>query len=94
MKKVTFSTARAHWKQVLDEAQQAPILIARQRGNPVVVLSLADYDSLQETLYLLGSLNNATRLQESLQQLQQRKLINPSCHSILSYIDQLQTEDC
>jgi len=44
------------------------------------MLSLADFNSMTETMYLLGSANNASRLMESIAQLkagkaQQRDLI-------------------
>jgi len=44
------------------------------------MLSLADFNSMEETMYLLGSANNASRLMESIAQLkagkaQQRDLI-------------------
>ena len=43
-----------------------PCMITRQKGQPVVMMSLDDYNSLQETLYLLSTPKNAHRLAESI----------------------------
>jgi antitoxin YefM len=79
---LTFSEARANLKTVMDDVctDHSPTVITRQNGAPVVMLSLADYNSMEETLYLLGSPKNATRLMESIAQLKagktrQRELI-------------------
>ena len=47
----------------------SPTIITRQSGDAVVMLSLADFNSIEETLYLLGSPKNANRLLESMEQL-------------------------
>lgn len=65
---LTFSEARAGFKQALDAVckDHEPTVITRQRGEHVVLLSLEDYNSMQETLHLLGSEKNAARLRESI----------------------------
>ncbi|MGO4156999.1 type II toxin-antitoxin system Phd/YefM family antitoxin [Cupriavidus sp. YAF13] len=65
---LTFSEARASFKQALDSVckDHEPTVITRQRGEHVVLLSLEDYNSMQETLHLLGSEKNAQRLRESI----------------------------
>jgi antitoxin YefM len=65
---LTFSEARASFKQALDEVckDHEPTVITRQRGEHVVMISLDDYNSMQETLHLLGSPKNAERLRESI----------------------------
>lgn len=71
MNVVCYSEVRQNFKQVLDEvcSNHEPIVITRQRGEDVVMLSLADYNSLQETVYLLSSPKNAQRLMESAEQI-------------------------
>jgi len=70
MQILTFSQARAGLKQTMDDVcrDHEPAVITRQRGEPVVVLSLDDYNAMAETVYLLGSGPNATRLRESIAQ--------------------------
>lgn len=75
MNVVTFSEARAGLKAVMDEvcADHSPTIITRQSGEAVVVMSLTDFNSIEETLYLLESPNNASRLMESIAQLKAGK---------------------
>jgi len=60
----------------------APVIITRQNGRPVVMMPLDDFESWQETDYLLRSPANARRLLESIAQdragqTQERTLIDP-----------------
>jgi antitoxin YefM len=84
MEIVTYSEARANLKAIMDRAvnDHIPIAITRQRGKPVVMIDLDDWNAIQETMYLLSTPNNAKRLMESIAELDagkgiQRELINP-----------------
>jgi antitoxin YefM len=44
----------------------APVIITRKNQRSVVLLSLEDYQALEETAYLLRSPKNARRLLESI----------------------------
>jgi antitoxin YefM len=70
-KSITLTEARANFKMVMDEVCKNHVhtVIIRPDGEPVVMLSLADYNSIEETLYLLGNANNAKHLTESIAQL-------------------------
>lgn len=46
-----------------------PVVITRKNERSVVMLSLEDYESLEETAYLLRSPKNTRRLIESISQL-------------------------
>jgi len=48
---------------------QEPVLITQAGQPPVVMLSLDEYESLEETAYLLRSPANARRLLESIEQM-------------------------
>ncbi|HEY1611234.1 MAG TPA: type II toxin-antitoxin system prevent-host-death family antitoxin [Paraburkholderia sp.] len=65
---LTFSEARAGLKQAMDDVcrDHEPVVITRQRGEHVVLVSLDDFNSMQETLHLLESPANAKRLAESI----------------------------
>lgn len=71
MNVLTFSEARAGLKSVMDDVcmDHSPAIITRQNGEAVVMLSLSDFSAIEETLYLLGSPKNASRLLASLEQL-------------------------
>lgn len=67
MRTVNFSDARSNLKRVLDEvsADHTVTLIKRRDAGDAVVMSLADYSAMEETLYLLSTPQNAARLMES-----------------------------
>jgi antitoxin YefM len=56
-----------HYDEVL--ASRAPLLVTRQGSEGLVVLAEGEYESMQETLHLLSTPANASRLRESLEQL-------------------------
>lgn len=84
MEIVTYSETRANLKAVLDRVVDdcVPIVITRQRGKPVVMISMDDWNSMQETRYLLSTPNNAKRLLDAIERLdagegEEHELIDP-----------------
>lgn len=75
MKAITYSAARENlastMQQVCDDRE--PVIITRKRNQAVVMLSLEDYESIEETSYLLRSPANAKRLREAIDQLESGK---------------------
>ena len=83
METVTYSRTRQHLSEIMNKVSddRAPVLITRQNGTPVVMMSLQDFNALEETAYLMRSPKNAKRLMESIEQLdidggQERELID------------------
>lgn len=82
---VTFSEARANLKAVMDRAcaDKAPVVVKRARGQEnVVIVPESEWDSMEETLYLLRSPKNAERLLASIAELEagdgeEHELIEP-----------------
>jgi antitoxin YefM len=64
MEITTYTNFRKHLKTFLDNvlANHTPLFVTRAKGEDVVILSKADYESMQETFYLLQSPKNAARL--------------------------------
>jgi antitoxin YefM len=64
MEIVTYSETRANLKAIMDRVvnDHTPIAITRQRGKPVVMVDLDDWNSIQETIHLRASAANAARL--------------------------------
>ena len=49
----------------------APIIVTRKTTDSVVIMSLEDYEALEETAYLLRSPKNTRRIIESIAQLEE-----------------------
>ena len=70
MEITTYSNFRQHLKSFLDKVMESntPLYVKRTKGEDVVVLSKSDYESMEETLYLLSSEKNRTHLLKSIKQ--------------------------
>ena len=70
MRIVSYTEARNSLKTVLDgvEADADIAIITRRDGADAVVMSLAQYQSMAETLHLLSSPSNAAHWAESIAQ--------------------------
>ena len=55
---------------------RVPVLITRQNGESCVLMSLDEYNALEETAYLLRSPKNARRLMNSVESLKQGDGVN------------------
>lgn len=77
MNTVSYTAARAKLAQTMESVcdDRAPVIITRQNARPVVMMSLEDFEALEETAYLLRTPANAARLAESLAQAAKRKLV-------------------
>jgi antitoxin YefM len=75
MDSITYSTARAKLADTMDRVcdDHEPIIITRSGQQAVVMLSLDDFKSLEETSYLLRSPKNAQRLLASIAALETGK---------------------
>jgi antitoxin YefM len=69
---MTYSQSRANYAETLNSVidDREEIVITRAGHDPVVIVSLADYESLKETAYLLRSPENARRLLVSIGRLE------------------------
>ena len=75
MNAITYSHARENLAHTITEVctSHSPVIITKKGTDAVVMMSLEDYESMEETTYLLRSPKNARRLLESIQQLEQGK---------------------
>lgn len=75
MEITTYSNFRRHLKDFMDMVfvNSAPVFVKRSNGEDVVVMSKKDYDSMEETCYLLRSPKNAQRIHDALKELNERK---------------------
>lgn len=72
MKAITYTAAREGLASAMDEVcrDRVPVIITRNRDQSVVMMSLDDYEELQETAYLLRSPENARRVLAAIQSLE------------------------
>jgi antitoxin YefM len=65
---VTYSEARANLKEVMDRVveDKTEVIVTRQKAEAVVMVSLAEWNSIAETLHLLSSPKNAERLRKAI----------------------------
>lgn len=77
MTAITYTAARENLASTMDRVckDRDPVIITRNRDQAVVMLSLDDYESLQETAYLLRSPANAKRLLESIEAAEKGQLL-------------------
>ena len=75
MDAITYTAARQNLAKTMEKVCQdhAPVIITRKSSNSVVIMSLEDYEALEETAYLLRSPKNTRRLIESIAQLENDK---------------------
>ena len=71
MDAITYTSARANLASTMDRVCNGheALIITRNGEQSVVMLSLEDFKSLEETAYLLRSPSNAKRLLAAIEQL-------------------------
>lgn len=72
MEAITYSWARNHLAKTIDQVcdDHQAVVITKKNDRSAVLISLEDYQALQETAYLLRSPNNAKRLMDSVAELE------------------------
>ena len=75
MDAISYTVARANLAKTMEQVcnDHAPVIITRKREASVVMISLEDYQAMEETAYLLRSPANARHLLESIAELETGK---------------------
>lgn len=75
MQSISYTAARSRLAKTMEQVCQdhAPVAITRKGEGAVVMISMEDYQALEETAYLLRSPKNAKRLIKSVAELGQGK---------------------
>jgi antitoxin YefM len=78
MKSISYTSLRKNLSSVLDivEKDHISYYIKRKNHKNIVLLTEEDYESTQETLYLLSNPINAARIKESMEQAKKCELID------------------
>lgn len=72
MKTMSYTESRAHYAEVLDSVvdDREEVVVTRSGHDPVVIVSLDEFESLRETAYLMRSPRNARRLLDAMERLE------------------------
>ena len=75
MNTMTYTEARQTLAKTMETIcnNHEPVIITSKRDKAVVMISLEDYKSMEETNYLLRSPKNAKRLMQSIEELEAGK---------------------
>ena len=75
MEAISYSRLRANLANVMDRVvnDHDAVIVTRKSEPGVVILSLEDFEAMQETTYLMRSPANAKALMESISQLENGK---------------------
>ena len=85
MRAVTYTAARENLASTMNQVceDHEPVIITRNRDQAVVMMSLEDYSSLEETAYLNRSPANAKRLRASISQLKAGKIVEKKLRNLV-----------
>jgi antitoxin YefM len=72
MKTMSYTESRAKYAEVLDSVvdDREEVVVTRAGHEPVVIVSLEEYESLREAAYLMRSPANARRLLDAMERLE------------------------
>ena len=72
MEAISYTNARSNLAKTMEKVceDHDPVIITRRNESSVVMMSLEDFQALEETAYLLRSPKSARRLLESIAQLE------------------------
>jgi antitoxin YefM len=75
MEAITYTAARQNLAKTMEKvcSDRAPVIVTRKSSDSVVIMSLEDFEALEETAHLLRSPKNTRRLIESIAQLENGK---------------------
>jgi len=75
MDTISYTAVRENLAKTLEKIcrDHSPVILTRRNAPSVVMLSLEDYQAMEETAYLLQSPKNAARLAEAIAEIESGK---------------------
>ncbi len=72
MRTMSYTESRARYAEVLDSVvnDREEVVVTRSGHEPVVIVSLDEFEALRETAYLMRSPTNARRLLDAMERLE------------------------
>lgn len=77
MEVINYTDLRANLAKTMDKVcdDHSPVVVTRQNNRSIVMMSLEDYQELDETAFLLRSPKNAKRLRKSIEEFERGETI-------------------
>ena len=90
MKTLSSTDLRANLSSVMDQVNDdhEPVIVTRAKGKPVVMVSLEDWASMDETTYLLASPANRAALLKSISELEQGLVVVKTMAELVAMEDE------
>jgi antitoxin YefM len=87
MRTLSSTELRQTLSTVMDQVNDdhEPVIVHRAKGKPVVMVSLEDWASMDETTYLLSSPANAKALREAIAEGHSGKVVVKTMDELLAY---------
>ncbi|MGB4908286.1 MAG: type II toxin-antitoxin system prevent-host-death family antitoxin [Tabrizicola sp.] len=87
MKTLSSTELRANLSAVMDQVNDdhEPVIIHRAKGKPVVMVSLEDWASMDETTYLLANPANRAELLQAIAESREGKVVVKTMEELLAY---------
>lgn len=69
---LSYTSARSNLAKIMAHVcnDHAPVIITRAKAEPVVMISLKDFEAIEETHYLMKSPANAARLAKAINEIE------------------------
>lgn len=87
MRTLSSTELRQNLSSVMDQVNDdhEPVIVTRAKGKPVVMVSLEDWASMDETTYLLASPANKAALLEAIAEVNQGKVVIKTMEDLRAY---------
>ena len=87
MRAISSTELRANLSSVMDQVNDdhEPVIVHRAKGKPVVMVSLEDWASMDETAYLMSTPANRAALMQSIADGRAGKVVVKTMEELLAY---------
>lgn len=90
MKHASSTDLRKNLSAMMDcvTADREPLLVTRAGGEPVVMISLEDYQAMDETAYLMSNPANARALRDAIERVERGEVVTKTMEDLEAFADE------